>query len=159
MAVRRLTRLLADWSLRNVAGGKFTGLIARIDFQKGRALPKTINRLPRRPANHRPSNHGFLCLEYLLAHYARTTPGRKAIVAAERAPLTYRALWELTKETVRALRSLGVSRGDRVAVVLPTGPAGAAAMIAVPAGAVCVPLNPAFTADEWQLYLGDLRVT
>ena len=32
------------------------------------------------------------------------------------------------------------------------------AIIAVAAGAVCVPLNPGFTADEWQRYFGDLRV-
>ena len=32
-------------------------------------------------------------------------------------------------------------------------------MIAVAAGAVCVPLNPGFTADEWQRYFGDLRVS
>jgi amino acid adenylation domain-containing protein len=31
-------------------------------------------------------------------------------------------------------------------------------MIAVAAGAVCVPLNPGFTADEWQRYFGDLDV-
>ena len=32
-------------------------------------------------------------------------------------------------------------------------------MIAVAAGAVCVPLNPGLTADEWQRYFGDLRVS
>jgi acyl-CoA synthetase (AMP-forming)/AMP-acid ligase II len=32
-------------------------------------------------------------------------------------------------------------------------------MVTVAAGAVCVPLDPAFTADEWQLYLGDLQIT
>ena len=32
------------------------------------------------------------------------------------------------------------------------------AIIAVAAAAVCVPLNPGFTADEWQRYFGDLRV-
>ena len=46
---------------------------------------------------------------------------------------------------------------DRVAVVLPNGPEAAVAMIAVAAGAVCVPLNPGFTADECQRYFGELR--
>jgi acyl-CoA synthetase (AMP-forming)/AMP-acid ligase II len=32
-------------------------------------------------------------------------------------------------------------------------------MIAVAIGAVCVPLNPDFTADEWRRYFGDLRVS
>ncbi len=59
---------------------------------------------------------------------------------------------------VRELRSLGVGRNDRVAVVLPDGPETAVAIIAVASGAVCVPLHPGFTADEWQRYFGDLRV-
>jgi acyl-CoA synthetase (AMP-forming)/AMP-acid ligase II/acyl carrier protein/NRPS condensation-like uncharacterized protein len=33
------------------------------------------------------------------------------------------------------------------------------AMIAVAIGAVCVPLNPSFTADEWRRYFGELRVS
>jgi acyl-CoA synthetase (AMP-forming)/AMP-acid ligase II/NRPS condensation-like uncharacterized protein/acyl carrier protein len=57
------------------------------------------------------------------------------------------------------LRSLGLGRNDRVAVVLPNGPEAAVAMIAVAIGAVCVPLNPDFTADEWRRYFGDLRVS
>jgi acyl-CoA synthetase (AMP-forming)/AMP-acid ligase II len=60
---------------------------------------------------------------------------------------------------LRALRSLGIRRSDRVAVVLPNGPEAATASIAVAAGAVCVPLNPGFTADEWRHYLRDLRVS
>ena len=51
-----------------------------------------------------------------------------------------------------------MGRSDRVAVVLPDGAEAAVAIIAVAAGAVCVPLNPGFTADEWQRYFGDLRV-
>jgi acyl-CoA synthetase (AMP-forming)/AMP-acid ligase II/acyl carrier protein len=52
-----------------------------------------------------------------------------------------------------------MGRSDRVAVVLPNGPEAAVALIAVAAGAVCVPLNPGFTADEWRRYFGDLRVS
>src|SRR5262245_21946827 len=59
----------------------------------------------------------------------------------------------------RTLRDAGVGRTGRVAVVLPNGPQAAAAMIAVAAGAVCVPLNPDFTADEWQRYFADLRIS
>ena len=72
--------------------------------------------------------------------------------------LTYGTLWVRANDTVRELRSLGVGRSDRVAVVLPDGPETALAIIAVAAGAVCVPLNPGFTADEWHRYLADLRV-
>lgn len=30
-------------------------------------------------------------------------------------------------------------------------------LISIAAGAVCAPLNPSFTADEWQRYLVELR--
>jgi acyl-CoA synthetase (AMP-forming)/AMP-acid ligase II/acyl carrier protein len=72
--------------------------------------------------------------------------------------MTYGVLWACAKDTVRALRSVGVGRSDRVAVVLPDGPEAAAAIISVATGAVCAPLNPSFTADEWQRYFGELRV-
>ncbi len=86
-------------------------------------------------------------------------PDRTAILAPGRPAVTYGTLWVRVKDAVRGLRSLGVGPSDRVAVVLPNGPEAAVAMIGVAAGAVCVPLNPGFTADEWQRYLGDLRVS
>ena len=46
-----------------------------------------------------------------------------------------------------------------MAVVLPVGAETAVAILAVATAAVCVPLNPSFTADEWQRYFGDLQVT
>jgi acyl-CoA synthetase (AMP-forming)/AMP-acid ligase II/acyl carrier protein len=72
--------------------------------------------------------------------------------------MTYGALWMQTRDVVRGLRSLGLGRTDRVAVVLPGGPEAAVAMIAVAAGAVCVPLNPGFTDDEYQRYFGELHL-
>jgi acyl-coenzyme A synthetase/AMP-(fatty) acid ligase len=63
-----------------------------------------------------------------------------------------------TRDVVRGLRSLGLGRTDRVAMVLPEGPEAAVAMVAVAAGAVCVPLNPGFTDDEYQRYFGELRL-
>src|SRR5262249_37861155 len=73
--------------------------------------------------------------------------------------IRYGALWSQMNSLARALRSLGIGPDDRVAIVLPEGPDNAMAMIAVACGAVCVPLNPAFVADEWQRYFGDLRIT
>jgi acyl-CoA synthetase (AMP-forming)/AMP-acid ligase II/acyl carrier protein len=46
-----------------------------------------------------------------------------------------------------------------VAVALPDGPHTAATIISVAAAAVCAPLNPSFTTDEWQRYLIELRAT
>ena len=99
----------------------------------------------------------FSCLEDILAHHGRTGPDRYAILAPGRVPITYRAMWAYAKDTVRTLRSIGVGRNDRVAVALPDGPEAAAAIVSVAAGAVCAPLNPSFTADEWQRYFVELR--
>ena len=102
-------------------------------------------------------SRAFSCLGDLLDHHSRTSPDRNAILAPGRAPMTYRALRAYAKDTIRALRNIGVGRSDRVAVVLPDGPETAATIISVAAGAVCAPLNPSFTADEWRRYLIELK--
>jgi len=91
----------------------------------------------------------FSSLGDLLDHHGRASPDRDAILAPGRAPMTYGALRARAKDTVRALRGVGIGRNDRVAVVLPDGPEAAATIISVAAGAVCAPLNPSFTPDEW----------
>lgn len=113
----------------------------------------------RKPTNSRAGHRPFSCLYDLLVHYAHVAPHREAILAPGRVPVTYGALLAQTDQTLRELRTLGVGRSDRVAVVLPNGPEAAMAIVAVAAGAVCVPLNPAFTFGEWQRYFSDVRVT
>jgi amino acid adenylation domain-containing protein len=122
-------------------------------------LPKIIKRVRHRPAGNKTASRAFLCLDDLLSYYGRTAPSRNAILAPGRPPLTYRALWGEANDVIRGLRSRGVGRSDRVAVVLPDGPEAAVAIIAVAAGAVCVPLHPGFSADEWQRYFANLRIT
>jgi amino acid adenylation domain-containing protein len=122
-------------------------------------LSKNIKDLPNGAANKRVGKGAFKCLGDLLAHYGRLAPGRKAILAPGRDAVTYGALLARTNDVVRELRSLGVGRSDRIAVVLPGGPETAVATVAVATGAVCVPLNPDFTAHEWQRYFGDLQIT
>jgi amino acid adenylation domain-containing protein len=100
----------------------------------------------------------FSDLHELLAHYARTAPGRNAILAPGATALTYGGLQGRANETLRALRGLGISRSDRVAVVLPNGSEAAVAITAVATAATCVPLNPALTADELQRYFSDLQL-
>ncbi|OIM91852.1 hypothetical protein BLN97_25230 [Bradyrhizobium elkanii] len=72
--------------------------------------------------------------------------------------MTYGALWTQANEVVFGLRNVGVRRTDRVAIVLPDGPEAAVAAITVAAGAVCVPLNPGFTCDEYQRYFDELQL-
>ena len=89
-----------------------------------------------------------------------TTQGRMdhaAIAAPGRPALTYGGLQVLAKRTIESLNRVGIGRGDRVAIVLPNGPEMATAFIAVAAGATSAPLNPAYRADEFDFYLGDLN--
>ena len=90
--------------------------------------------------------------------HARTAPDHEALLAPDVPPVTYGELWRRTDDTIRQLRRLGVSRGDRVAVILPRGAETAMAIIAVTTAAVCVPLNPDLTADELQRYFSDLKI-
>jgi len=80
-----------------------------------------------------------------------------ALSAPGGVPLSYRALRELVSNTVRALSSMGIGRGDRVAIVLENGPEMAAAFLCIGAGATAAPLNPGYRADEFEFYLTDLR--
>jgi amino acid adenylation domain-containing protein len=121
-------------------------------------LSKVIKQLRNEPAGDKTGSRVFLHLADLLEHYGRIAPARKAILAPGYSPMTYGTLWGRANEMVRGLRSLGMRRSDRVAVILPDGPETVVATIAVAAGAVCVPLNPAFTADELQRYFADLRI-
>jgi acyl-CoA synthetase (AMP-forming)/AMP-acid ligase II/acyl carrier protein len=93
--------------------------------------------------------------EILKAAVART-PDAIALLAPERNPLSYVALDSHVARTVDALRQNGVKPTDIVAVVLPNGPEMATAFLSVASGAVCAPLNPSYSADEFRFYLSDL---
>jgi oxalate---CoA ligase len=90
----------------------------------------------------------------LLDHGAAEHP---AIGAPGRPWLTFGALRALAHATIADLNRMGIGRNDRVAIVLPNGPEMAAAFVAVAAGATTAPLNPAYKADEFAFYLGDLN--
>jgi len=56
------------------------------------------------------------------------------------------------------LAGLGVAHGDRVAIVLPSGPEFVELILAVAAaGGAAAPLNPGYTAAEYTFYLDDLK--
>jgi acyl-CoA synthetase (AMP-forming)/AMP-acid ligase II len=93
-------------------------------------------------------------IEDLLAPHDSMAP---AVLAPERATLTFEGLRSLTEGTVRRLNRLGVGRNDRVAIVLPNGPEMATAFVAIGCGATTAPLNPAYREEELDFYLGDLR--
>jgi len=92
-------------------------------------------------------------LKILLATGADDAP---AISAPARAPLSFAALRTLIGDTIDALNRLGIGRNDRVAIVLQNGPEMATCFIACASGVASAPLNPAYRADEFEFYLGDL---
>lgn len=92
-------------------------------------------------------------IEALLAPHAGDAP---AIGAPERPWLDFAGLRGLLAETRESLARAGIGRGDRVAIVLPNGPAMATAFITVAASATTAPLNPAYRAEELDFYLSDL---
>jgi acyl-CoA synthetase (AMP-forming)/AMP-acid ligase II/acetyltransferase-like isoleucine patch superfamily enzyme/acyl carrier protein len=98
----------------------------------------------------------FRVLYQLLHARAARTPEASAVLAPDRPALSYARMLRQVADTVDALRAAGVGRNDRVAVVLPNGPEMAVAFVAVAAGATCAPLNPAYTASEFEFYLSDL---
>ena len=121
-------------------------------------MSKTIKRVHHRTPRKSPARHPFSCLRDLLSQRAASASDSCAILAPGRQPMTYGALWTQANDVVSGLRQVGVGPTDRVAVVLPEGPDAAVAMLTVAAGAVCVPLNPGFTHDEYQRYFAELRV-
>jgi amino acid adenylation domain-containing protein len=125
----------------------------------GARVPRSSKQPRPRPSRATAERRVFSCLGDLLDFYGRTAPSRAAILAPGRPAVTYGALVARTDEALQELRSLGVTRSDRIAVVMSNGPEAAVALVAMANAAVCVPLNPTYTADEWQRYFGDLQIT
>ena len=57
------------------------------------------------------------------------------------------------------LRALGAEPGDRIAIVLPNGPAMAVAFLAAAVVGAAAPLNPRYRTEEFRFYLDDLGAT
>lgn len=112
---------------------------------------------PTAGAAEKPAGPGGLSIREFLEVRAERQSGAVAIIAPDGPPLTYGRLWEHVGDVVGRLNSLGLGRGDRVAIVLPNGPELAVAFLAVGAAATCAPLNPAYRAEEFDFYLSDLN--
>lgn len=80
-----------------------------------------------------------------------------ALVDPAREPLSYRDLRAHVADIASTLARAGIGRADRVAIVLPNGPEAATAFLAVTAAAAAAPLNPGYTAAEFDFFLSDLK--
>ncbi len=89
---------------------------------------------------------------------ARRAPEAVAIVASGREPLSYLDLARQIDQVRESLNEFGIGRGDRVAIVIDNGPEMATAFLGVAGAATAAPLNPTYTAAEFEFYLLDLRI-
>lgn len=85
-----------------------------------------------------------------LALHAQVSPVAPALMAHGQNPLTYAALNTLIGNTAKQLREHGLSRTDRVAVVMPNGPQAAVAILSVMAVSIVAPLNPDYKQPEFE---------
>src|SRR3984957_20067540 len=99
---------------------------------------------------------GRMEISQALEEQSRQNPNNLAFLSLERAPLTYSRLMAHCYGVMADLNHAGISRGDRVAVVLPNGPEMAACLLAVTMGASCAPLNQNYRRSEFEFYLSDL---
>jgi acyl-CoA synthetase (AMP-forming)/AMP-acid ligase II len=93
--------------------------------------------------------------ETLLDLIAGGKPNHPAIIVPDGPVVTYEALRSQVAELAAQLEAAGISGGDRVAIVLPTGIEMIVSFLAVASVATAAPLNPAYKADEFDFYLGD----
>ena len=78
-----------------------------------------------------------------------------AIVAPGGPVVTYDSLRRQVRALAGQFRSMGIDRGDRVAIVLPNGIEAIVTFLAVGAAATAAPLNPAYKAAEFEFYMED----
>jgi acyl-CoA synthetase (AMP-forming)/AMP-acid ligase II len=93
----------------------------------------------------------------ILRHYAERLPDAPAILAPGRAPLTFQGLAHQADYVRETLNGWGIGRGDRVALVVPDRPDMAVAFLSVSGCATAAPLNPEYSASEFERYLSDTR--
>lgn len=87
---------------------------------------------------------------------AQQQPDSPVLQAPTQAALPYADLLQQVTITAQQLRDAGIQRNDRVAIVLPNGALAAAAFLAIAAAATCAPLNPQYSAADFEFYLSDL---
>jgi oxalate---CoA ligase len=99
----------------------------------------------------------YKSIYHLLKAQSEKNPEAIAIVAPDRVSLSYHRLLAHVEETTKKINSMGLSRNDRIAIVLPNGPEMALTFLAVSSVATCAPLNPSYTSSEFDFYLTDLN--
>jgi oxalate---CoA ligase len=93
----------------------------------------------------------------LLAALAAKRPHDIALAAPARKPLTFEQLSAQVASVASMLTDAGLSRRDRVVLLLPDGPEAAVASLGVVTSAVCAPLDSRCSIDELNEHFTALR--
>lgn len=92
-----------------------------------------------------------------IADYKQKTPDAIAILSPQKQPITYDRLFQHLVKTTSSLRQLGITKTDRVALVMSNGPEMATAFLAIGSVAVCVPMNSKSSLCEFKTYLSAVK--
>jgi acyl-CoA synthetase (AMP-forming)/AMP-acid ligase II len=87
-------------------------------------------------------------LSDLLDAVAQRAPETPAILAPGRATLSHGQLQHERRRIAAHLATLGIGRGGRVAIVLPSGPEMAVALLSVMSCATCIPVDPSLPRER-----------
>ena len=83
-----------------------------------------------------------LTIYNFIKYWFNHTPSSIVIEAPHGPPLTYKKLHDHVIETIKSLKEMGITRNDRVAVMLPNGPEMAVTFLALASGAQSTPSAP-----------------
>jgi acyl-CoA synthetase (AMP-forming)/AMP-acid ligase II/thioesterase domain-containing protein/acyl carrier protein len=94
----------------------------------------------------------------IVRRHAHMTPDALALLAENRAPLTYAELARLMDRIQEQLNAAGFGRGDRIATIGPNDASTTSLITGIMDCATAVPMNPDLSPGEFALYLRDLKV-
>ena len=95
-------------------------------------------------------------IHQVLRAWADATPQAIAIASPGHKPITYLQLLNQVDSIVKSLSEMGITRQDRLAIVLPNSIEMAAIFLGVSCVAISAPLNPAYREKEIEFYLANL---
>jgi acyl-CoA synthetase (AMP-forming)/AMP-acid ligase II len=99
----------------------------------------------------------MLSLSGLIRAQAENNSQASALLAPGRPPLSYAKLYQQIAGVADTLNQSGLGWRDRVAIVLPNGPEMAVAFLAACSAMTSAPLNPDYSAAEFDFYLTNLQ--
>jgi acyl-CoA synthetase (AMP-forming)/AMP-acid ligase II len=101
----------------------------------------------------------FSTIPALLEAQAKRIPDRVAVLAPDRAPLTYARLYQQVRETVEALNRIGIGRGNRVALIANEGPELAVAAISVACATTLMLFKPSLPIEEYSALFSRAQIS